>query len=272
MFSQLHLHCHIGSRLDAIGSPEDYAQRASDFNHPYLALTDHGRISGIYEHQIQCLKFGVKPIIGVEIYVVGELEVFNKVKKRERTKTNHLILLVKNKKGYSSLLKLNYASMKDTSHFYYSPRIIMKELIENKEGLIIGTGCMANPISRLLLAEKENKAEELYIKMLDTFKDDFYTEIQLNELEEQKIINEFMIRLANKHGVPLVMTGDVHYLEKGQDKLQTLAIAIRDKTTIDNIQFELESKNLYYHDIPDYIEFNKKFNFNYKEEDILSWC
>jgi DNA polymerase III subunit alpha len=276
-FTQLHIHSHVGSRLDAIGSPGDYAQRAMELGHPALAVTDHGRISGIWEHQVQCLKYGVKPLLGVEAYVSPKLEVFDEKEKRQRTKTQHVILLVKDKVGYNNLLRLNYISMSDTKHFYYSPRITLQELFDNKGGLVIGSGCMANPIARHLLSETngyegEYLAEKLYERYVLEFGDNFYTEIQLNELEEQKIVNEFMIRMANKHGVPIVITGDVHYLEPGQDKLQTLAIAIRDKTTIDKLKFELESKHLYYHDVKDYLEFNKKFEFNYSENDIISWC
>jgi len=271
-FVQLHIHNHVGSRLDAIGSSADYAQRALEYDHPALAVTDHGRISGIWEHQTQCLKFGIKPIIGVEAYVTHKLVVMNEKDKRQRTKTQHIILLVKDAIGYNNLLKLNYLSMKDTDHFYYNPRNLLKEIFDNKEGLIVGSGCMANPIARLVLGDKEDTAEALYMKYVEEFGDDFYTEVQLNELEEQKAVNEFMIRMANKNGIPIVMTGDVHYLEPGQAQLQTLAIAIRDKATIDTIKFELESKHLYYHDIKDYLEFNKKFEFEYAENDILEWC
>ena len=48
-FVQLHIHNHIGSRLDAIAGPEDYAQRAMEFGHVALAATDHGRISSFWE-------------------------------------------------------------------------------------------------------------------------------------------------------------------------------------------------------------------------------
>jgi len=81
-----------------------------------------------------------------------------------------------------------------------------------------------------------------------------------------------MIRLGNKFGVPIVITGDVHYLEKGQDKLQTLSIAIRDKSTIDNIKFQLESKQLFFHDEEDYINFNEEWKYGYSKSDIISWC
>lgn len=283
MFAQLHLHTHLGSRLDGISSSEDYAKKALEFNHPALAITDHGRLNGIYEHQVQCLKYGIKPIIGVEMYLTDKLETIEKKagkEKRIRTKNYHIVILVKNKIGYENFLYLNYLSMKDSSHFYYNPRILQEELFDHSEGLIIGTACIANPFVSLHRRGKTREAVDLFTKYCNIFREDFFVEIQINELtgeidelkNGQKSANNFMIRLANKFGIPVVITGDVHYLEPGQDKLQTLSIAIRDKATIDNIQFELESKELYYHDVKDYIDFNERWKYRYSKNDIFSWC
>ena len=278
MFTQLHLHTQM-SLLDGIGTSEQYAQKALEYNHPSLAITDHGRMAGVFQHQKACQKYGIKPIFGVEMYIVDDLVTLNDKNKRIRTKTNHLILLAKNETGYKNLLKLNYLSMKDENHFYYSNRIIEDELFNNSEGIIVGTACMASKWGKLLEKGKVKDAEQLFLKYLDKFKDDFYAEIQLNELtyrmnnleNGQKSINDFFINLANKHGVPIVLTGDVHYSEKGQDILQTISIAIRNKDTIDNLSFELESKNLFYHKEEDYVQFNKDFGYNYKVSDLFKW-
>ncbi len=283
MFTHLHLHAMEGSRLDAVSSSGDYAKKAVSLGHKAIAITDHGRLNGIYNHQVQCLKYDIKPIIGIEMYLSDNLEVFNKVRgkeRRQRTKNQHIVLLVKNDVGYKNLLYLNYLSMKDTTHFYYSPRVTQKELFRYSEGIIIGSACMQNPFAVLFRQGKAEEAAEVFQKYLDVFGEDFYVEIQMNELtneiddmvEGQKSLNSFMIQLANKFGVPIVITGDVHYVEKGHDQLQTLSIAIRDKATIDNLSFELESKELFYHDLVDYIDFNERFGYNYKKSDIVSWC
>lgn len=278
--THLHTHSHLGSRLDALASPEDYAHRAFELGHKGLAITDHGRLTAIWENQQACKKYGIKPIIGIEMYLNNELEkVEIDTEKRIRTRNSHIILLAKNKEGYRNLLYLNYLSMKDDIHFYYNPRISEAELFNHKEGLIVGTACITNPIISLLREGKSEDAEKTFLHYLYTFESDFYVEIQLNELSHgidklqhgQKTANEFLIQMAQKYGVPIVITGDVHYLEKGQDKLQTLAIAIRDKATIDNLTFEFESKELYYHDLKDYIEFNERFGYNYNKDDIVSW-
>lgn len=275
-----HLHVHsIFSQLDGISSSEDYAKKAAEYGHKHLAVTDHGRLSAILEHQKSCLRHNIHPILGVEMYLCDILEEYDSKKKRIRTKNNHIILLVKNKDGYDSLLRLNYLSM-DDEHFYYNPRITTQELFKYSKGLVVGTACLANKVSEHIIKGNLETAEEVYKSYLEVFKDDFFTEIQINEMvneigeakEGQKTVNSVMIDLANKYSVPIVITGDVHYLEDWQHKLQTLAIAIRDKTTIDNIKFELESKMLYYHDVKDYIKFNDEYKYGYSHNDIINWC
>lgn len=282
MFAQLHLHTHLGSRLDAVGSSQQYAEKAYKLGHRAVAITDHGRMTGIYHHQQACIDQGIKPIIGVEAYVNNNLIEYNEKKKRTRGKNSHIILLAKNETGFKNMLRLNHISMSDEDHFYYTNRITEDELFEHSEGIIVGTGCMQSRWGRLIRSGKIEEAEELFRKYAEHFGEDFYAEVQLNELnyqleedvaeQGQKSVNDTMIEFANKYGVPVVVSGDVHYVEPGQDKLQTLSIAIRDKATIDNLNFEIESKHLYFHDESDYVDFNDKFGYGYNKSDIIQWA
>jgi len=276
---QLHLHSMEGSLLDAVSSIKDYLIKAKAFNHPAMAVTEHGRLNSSFYHYKYSSEAGIKPIIGIEMYINNQL-IYMQDDKRKRSKDNHIILLVKNDIGYQNLLYLNYLSMKDEKHFYYVPRIDFNELFQYSEGLLCGTACFNSPFSNLLKQNKYTEAESLFDNFLSVFKDNFYAEVQLNELNDerdnlsngQKTYNDWLIDIANRKGVPIVITGDVHYAEKGMDKIQTLSIAIRDGTTIDNLGFQLESKNLYYHSLDDYLQFNKEFNYNYKEADIIKWA
>lgn len=275
-FVQLHLHTHIGSQLDGIGDPFKYAKLAKEKGHPALAVTDHGKMNAFFKHQQACLNEGIKPIFGVEAYVEFELERFDENKKRIRNENMHLIILAKNSVGYKNLLKLNYLSMSDDKHFYYRNHILIKEIIENKEGLIIGSGCGNSPFNKLFRKGEKEKAEKLYKFFVDEFGDDFYTELHLSELinddYNQIEINKFQIEMAKKYNRTIVIAGDVHYDLPGKDELQTIAIAIRNKDDINNISFELESKNLYYHDIEDYKKFNKQWGYGYTDKEIEEWC
>jgi len=282
-YSQLHLHTHIGSQLDGVGTPEQYAKLAKEMGHPALAITDHGKMNGHYEHYLACKKYGIKPIFGVEAYVEFELERYEEIKgkqKRQRNKNMHLILLAKNEIGYKNLLKLNYQSNADEKHFYYKNHILLNDLFKNKEGIIVGTACMGSPFAKLYREEGPEKSEKLFKIFVDKFGDDFYTEIQMNEITHkidnfekgQISVNEWMMKLANKYNVPIILTGDVHYAKPGLDKIQTLAIAISRGVTLDELDWELEGKSLFYMDIPDFKEFNKKWGYEYTDEQIEEWC
>lgn len=278
---QLHVHNHVGSRLDGVASCEQYAERAYELGHKALACTDHGKLSAWWEHQQACKKFGVKPIFGCEAYITENLvttEVKAGKEKRVRGRNYHVLLLAKNEAGYKNLLKLNYISMADTDHFYYVNRITFDELFEYKEGLIATTGCMGSIFNRSHLEGETEKADKYFDKFLQEFGSDFYGEVQLNEFSksnsevgEQQIVNDYIVEKCGKEGVSVYIGGDVHYLDPGEDWVQTLSIAVRNKDTIDNLSFELEGKHLYYHDVKDYIEFNEKFQYGYEKSRIIEW-
>ena len=282
-FSQLHIHTHLGSQLDGVGSPDQYAKLAKEMGHPALAITDHGKMNGHYEHFEACKKHGIKPIFGVEAYVVFKLikeEEKNGKMKRVRNENMHMNLYAKNEVGYKNLLKLNYISNADEEHFYYRNNLLIKEVLKYNEGVIVGTACMGSPFARLYRVGKKDQSEKLFKIFLDTFGDDFFVEVQLNEItnsidelkEGQKSVNKWMISLAEKYNVPIVMTGDVHYAEKGLDRIQTMAIAISRGVTLDELDWDIEGKHLYYHGVDDYLEFNEKWDYGYSEEQIRQWC
>jgi len=278
-FCQLHIHSHVGSSLDGVASSEQYAQKAKSLGHPALAITEHGKMSSIYEHYTACKKHGIKPIFGVEAYVADELITLNDKGKRERTKAYHINLYAKNKVGYKNLLKLNYLSMSNDEHFYYYNRVLLEEIYEHKEGLMITSGCANSPINFRIRQGDVDGAKKIFDRIYEEFGEDFYGEIQLNEFSKansedgmQEIINSYIQEWSKEKGMNIIVTGDVHYLNPGEGNIQTLSIAIRNKQTINNMSFEIESKNLYYHDISDYIKFNKEFKYNYPESDIITWC
>ena len=277
-FNQLHLHTSF-SALDGVGTSKQYAELAASMGHKALGISDHGKLSGVFEHHKSCKKIGIKPIIGVEAYVADELVTLNEKGKRERTKSYHINLIAKNKIGYRSLLKLNYISIADEEHFYYYNRVTLEEIFQNKEGLIITTGCFNSPINVRIREGKIQEAYDIFINILQNFKEDFYGEVQLNEFSsknseegKQDICNNYIIKWCKENNVKIIVTGDVHYANPGEDQVQTLSIAIRNKQTINNLTFEIESKNLYYHDIKDYIKFNEDYKYNYSKDDILEWC
>lgn len=269
----------VNSILDGIGTLDEYAKLAKEKNHKSVALTDHGKMSGYHEHQKSCDKYGVKPIFGVEAYVVDNL-ITLEGEKRIRGKNNHLILLAKDSVGYKNMLKLNYMSFADDSHFYYNNRFSHEELFEHSQGIMIGTACIASPFAYKLAKQNEIEAEKIFKMYLDVFKSNMYVEVQINEITNkmdnlekgQYSVNEFLIKLAKKYDAPICLTGDVHYANKADAEIQKLSLLISQKKTVfDTDGFELEGKNLFYQDTDDFLRLNKEFNYNYPERDLYEW-
>ncbi|MCG2697730.1 PHP domain-containing protein, partial [Candidatus Parcubacteria bacterium] len=102
-FIHLHTHSHY-SLLDGLTKIDDLVKRAKEEGAEALALTDHGTMYGVIEFYQKCKKAGIKPIIGVEVYLAPESR-FDKNTKSDE-KNYHLLLLAKNNQGYKNLIKL----------------------------------------------------------------------------------------------------------------------------------------------------------------------
>lgn len=267
------VHCHLhttGSTYDAMSTPAEMIEQAKLHGHSACAITDHGTMSKTFEFQQTALKNGIKPLLGCEFYVVDKLVNEDEKGKRIRLKNNHLIAIVKNKTGWQSMLRLNYLSNLDDKHFYYKPRFTFDELFENKEGLIISSACMASVFANLLKLGKEEEAKKMFEKFCCEFPD-FYAELQINEIVEQKQYNAWLISQATHYGIPLIITGDCHYAKPEGAALQELAFNIR-KEDENEVGQTFQCRNLYYQGIDDFKRFNKQWNYGYTDEQIEEWC
>jgi len=268
--SMVALHVHSScSNLDGAADYKSYIKKAKELGHPALALTDHGSAVGLYNFHKECKKNGIKPILGLEFYICNDLT--SKVSYKERStiedRDYHQSVYIQDKEGYKNFNQLTYRAY--TDGYYYKPRIDFDSLFELNKGLMITSSCMASKTSQYITNNRHKDAEDLFKKLLLKFDDRFYGEIQLNEVPNQKEINDFIIHLCNKYDVPLIIGGDTHYLNPEDNILQDALI--RSKRGNEDSDWTISARNLYYHDIPDYIRFNKEFGYNYDEK-LLETC
>lgn len=203
-FTHLHLHTEF-SLLDGAILLDKLVDFGKQQGFKSLAITDHGNIFGAVKFFQKCKKAGIKPILGMEAYFTPDV----KIKSVEK-KYNHLILLVQNEIGYKNLCKL--ISYSYQQGFYFKPRIDYAMLAAHSEGLIVTTACLGGHIPSLLMQEQYQQAEERMDWFLQTFGDRFYFEVQPEDQEEQKILNQKLYHWSAKKGIPLVAAGDCHYL------------------------------------------------------------
>ena len=208
----VHLHVHSEySLLDGMCRIKEIPKRAKELGMKAIALTDHGVMFGSALFYQACQKEGIKAITGCEMYVAPGSR-FDKDFSRDDDKYNHLILLVKDKEGYQNLIKL--VSIGFTEGFYSKPRIDKEVLKQYSKGLVCLSGCLAGEVSKAILEDNFEKAEQVALWYKEVFGEDYYLEIQNNGVREQVMVNQQLISLARKLNIPLVATNDAHYLRR----------------------------------------------------------
>jgi len=221
-FVHLHVHSEF-SLLDGAGRIKDLVKRACELDMPALALTDHGVMYGIIEFYETCTEAGIKPIIGCEIYYTTKSR-FDRGS-RQHAEAHHLLLLCENEVGYRNLIKI--VSKAHLEGFYYKPRADKELLSEYHEGLIATSACLASPICKAILRDDIATAEKLACELREIFgPDNFFLELQDHEITEQRKVNEALIAMSRKLGIPLIVTNDVHYVNAQDWQAQDVLLAI----------------------------------------------
>ncbi len=242
----IHLHNHSEfSILDGAMKTSALVEVAYQNKMPAVALTDHGNIFGAVNFFKQAKEKKVKPILGCEIYVAPESR-FDKDPAQKGPRHFHLILLVKDEKGYRNLCQLLTKAYLEG--FYYKPRIDKELLVQHSEGLIGLSACLKGEISHYLGLGLEDKAEETAIEYAAFFEPgDFYIELMDHGLEDQKEVNPLLIKLARKLNLSLVATNDVHYLSREDAESQDILLCIQtNKRVTDQDRIHFATQEFYF--------------------------
>ncbi len=221
-FTHLHVHTQY-SILDGAAAIDPLLKKASKDGMKALAITDHGNMYGVLEFTERARKYGVKPIIGCEMYVTGGSR-HDKRGKEDRS-GHHMILLAKNMQGYRNLSKL--CSMGYLEGFYYTSRIDKDLLFRYHEGLIATSSCIGGEIPQAILMKGEAAAEEILMTYLDVFGGDFYLELQRHGLEEQEMVNKVLIDFSKKHQVSLIATNDCHFINAEDARAHDILVCLQ---------------------------------------------
>ncbi|MGL4209671.1 MAG: DNA polymerase III subunit alpha, partial [Candidatus Adiutrix sp.] len=240
--SFVHLHVHsCYSLLDGAIKIDDLVKTAKSMAMPAVALTDHGQMFGTLPFYNAAHKAGVKPILGVEIYVVDGSR-----KSREPGEIRyHLILLAQNLVGYQNLCRL--VSKANIEGFYHRPRVDKQLLAEYNEGLFALSACLKGEVPWLYLNRGEDAALAAAREYAAIFKDRFYLELQENGLTEQREANSGLIEIGKKLGLGLVATNDCHYLMKEHHDVHDVLLCIQTgKTVGDEKRFRFSSREFYF--------------------------
>jgi DNA polymerase-3 subunit alpha len=238
-FAHLHLHTQY-SLLDGAIHMDALGQAVLDRGMRSVAVTDHGNMFGAVHFFKAARKAGIKPIFGCEVYVAEEDRT-----DRSKRSSFHLVLLARNQVGFRNLRYL--VSMGYLEGFYYVPRIDRQILAEHTEGLVGLSACLGGHVARAVLDHGRARAEDLAREYQQIFEPGMYfLEIQPNGMEDQLRVNEELVSMGRKLGIPLVATNDCHYMNQGDALVQEVLMAVQQGRTLqDDKRLKHESEEFY---------------------------
>jgi DNA polymerase-3 subunit alpha len=257
MFTHLHLHTEY-SLLDGMCRIPQVMARVKEMGMNAVAITDHGNLYGAIQFYKAAKDAGLNPIIGCEIYVAAG----SRLGKNGEKNNYHLVLLAKDKTGWQNLIQL--VTRANLEGYYYKPRVDKELLGRYHEGLIALTACLGGEVPSLILGGRLEEAKEAARWYKATF-GDFYLEVQRHPIPELERVNQVLIPMAAELNIPLVATGDVHYLNQEDAEAHELLLCIGTNTNLqDETRLKMEGDYLYlkspaemaelFRDIPQAIE------------------
>ena len=241
----IHLHVHTEySLLDGSAKISELISTAKAHGSDSIAITDHGVMYGVIDFYKAAVDAKIKPILGCEVYV-------SPGSRHEKKATSdgvyqHLVLLAENLEGYHNLVRL--VSLGFTEGFYYRPRVDVELLQEYSKGLIALSGCLSGVVPKVLMNNGFDAGKKRALDFLEIFGEgNFYLELQDYGSDEQREINQQLIRISKETGIPMVATNDVHYINREDAKAHEVLLCIQTgKTMLDENRMSFESDQFYF--------------------------
>lgn len=236
-----HLHSDLSNgvtNIDSVTKFQEYIDAAKECGMKAMAFSEHGSVFEWWHKKCAIEKAGMKYIHAVEAYLTESLD--------EKIRDNyHCVLIAKNFEGFKELNKLVSQSFnRKDNHFYYVPRISFEELFNTSENIIFTTACVGG-----VMHKANETVRSKFLKFMCQHKDRCFFEVGHHIDEKQVQYNQYLKKLSDEYGIPLIAGTDTHVLnevhEKGRSILQ------RSK----NIYFEGEDKwDLKFHSFPELVE------------------
>ncbi len=245
-----HLHCHTEySLLDGAIRITDLCARAVDLGMPAAAITDHGNMFGALNFYLEAKKYGIKPIIGCEVYVAQ-----NHHQDREQLRY-HLVLLAMDRQGYHNLVKIVTRGWLDG--FYYKPRVDKDILKAHNQGLICLSACLQGEVQHVMRRQGYGRARETAQQYADIFPGRFYLEMEANGIPEQMEVNDQLLEMSRDTHLPVVATNDCHYLGSDDVQAHDILLCIQTNAKVqDSSRMRFDTDQLYYKSVE---EMEKEF-------------
>lgn len=239
---ELHAHTKM-SQMDGLADLAALVERAAQWGHPAIGITDHGNVHAFPEAYTLAKKHKIKVLLGVEAYLanhdpaaiealVGRKDAGSRALSREdladfKRKVHHLIIYARTAQGLRNLYEL--VTLSHCKYFYNKPLIPRAVLLAHREGLLLGSACECGEVFQLALAAHTGRisAHEYeaqcaavvpmydYLEIQPRGNNAFYVTKGILASEDDLLaINRRIYDLGKAFGKPVVATGDVHVLDE----------------------------------------------------------
>jgi len=225
----VHLRTHTEySVVDGTLRVDDAAAAARSDGQVALAITDLSNLFGAVKFYKACRGKGVKPLIGVDIYVEPDPALGGGEKQASR-----LVLLVQSRQGY-----LNLCEMLARGWIRNAQRaqawIKWEWLAELGEGLIALSGADLGLVGMALLADDPARARAAALRFSKLFPGRFYLELQRAGLATNEAHVRAAVPLAADLGLPVVATHPVQFLEADDYDAHEARVCVAEGETLAN--------------------------------------
>jgi error-prone DNA polymerase len=255
------LHCHSNaSFLDGGSHPEELAEEAARLGLEALALTDHDGMYGIVRFAEAARAMGLPTIFGAELTLAsgpatragqappsdagrrpGGLEARRGQRPggEQGTRTGtpdppgeHLVVLARDPEGYARLCRvISEAQMAGSKG---APRGDLARLAARHGGhWVVLTGCRKGAVPRALHERGPAAAAAELDRLVQAFgRDNVYVELWDHGDPLDSARNDALVRLADRAGVEVVATNNVHYAIPARRRLATALAAVRARSSL----------------------------------------
>ncbi len=224
-FAHLHVHTEY-SLLDGSNKIKECVSRVKELGMDSVAITDHGVMYGVIDFYRAAKAAGIKPILGCEVYVAPGSRFDKEAVGSGDDRYYHLVLLAENDEGYHNLMKI--VSRGFTEGYYYKPRVDIEILKEFHQGLIALSACLAGEVQRNILRGMYDEGKKAALQYQEIFGEgNFFLELQDHGMQEQKLVNQSLLRMSKETGIELVATNDIHYTYAEDEKPHDMLLCIQ---------------------------------------------
>ncbi|MGZ4309950.1 MAG: DNA polymerase III subunit alpha, partial [Gaiellaceae bacterium] len=167
-------------------------------------------------------------------------------RRRQEKGYAHLTLLAESNEGYANLIKLS--SLGYLEGYYYKPRVDWELLERHSQGLIALSGCLSGRVCKALDENRTADAAAELDRLAQIFgRDSTYVEMQNAHMPVQARINPQLQALAAEAKLPLVCTGDVHYLRHEDARAHEALLCIQSGDSLKNPNhWKFETDHFYF--------------------------